>query len=189
MSRPGDAHGLDSPTLERMRLSLRTPIFTATSVGLGVVAHVAAGGGPPSPGVMLMITAAVALASATLTRHERNLPTIVVAEALVQLGMHVALPMGHEHLHAAMSDTMPATPPMLLAHTGAVLALAWWLRRGEMAAWRVLGQVWRSLVRPQVVPHPWNELRQELPAAPSSGARRRVLAGVIPVRGPPPSRA
>ena len=172
-------------SLQQLRLSARIPTFTATSVSLGVVAHVAAGGGPPSAGLMLVIVAAVGLTSAVLTRRERNLPTIVLAVALVQLGMHAALPMGHEHVHAMASDTMAVTPPMLLAHTGAVLALSWWLRRGEMAAWRVLGEVWRSLVRPRVIPQPSNELRRELPAGPRRVGRRRLLAPVITVRGPP----
>ena len=110
---------------------------------------------------MLMIVAAVTLTSALLSRRERNLPTVVLAVTLVQVGMHVALPMGHEHLpamaqehaHAMAGGTVPVMPAMLLAHTGAVLALSWWLRRGEVAARRVLVRVWRRLMRPRVVPH------------------------------------
>jgi hypothetical protein len=176
-------------TLQRLRLSLRVPVFTATTVALGVVAHVAAGGGPPSAGQVLVVLAAVGLTSALRTRRERTLPTIVLAVTLVQLGMHAALPMGSEHNHAAMTETMPVTPPMLLAHAGAVLALSWWLRRGEMAAWRVLGEVWGRLVRPRVVPQPSNEVRRPLPAGPRRVGRRRLLAPVITVRGPPRSPA
>ncbi len=171
--------------LQRLRLSLRAPVFTATSVALGGVAHLAAGGGPPSAGLVLGILAAVGLTSALLTRRERTLPTIVVAVTLVQLGMHLALPMGAEHHHAAMTETMPVTPPMLLAHTAAVLALSWWLRRGELAAWRVLGEVWRRLVRPRAVPPASIELLHELPTGPTRVGHGRTPATAITVRGPP----
>ena len=180
-------------TLQRSSRPLRIATFTAPSVGLGLLAHAAAGGGPPSAGAMLGIVAAVTLTWALLTRRERILPTIVLAMTLVQLGMHVALPMGHEHLppmgHEQMppmaGDTLPVMPAMLLAHTGSVLALSWWLRRGEIAARRVIGRVWRRLVRSRVVPSPSDQLPLELPVAARSVARRRVLFRVVPVRGPP----
>ena len=194
MSRPVRATDGGRRTRDSTRRSLRTATLTVGSACLGVVAHVTAGGALPSADVMLLIAAAVALASAGLTRRERNLPTMLAALALVQLGIHVALPMGHEHVHmaattattaTAATDTPLLTPAMLVAHLGAVLALAWWLRRGETAAWRVLGEVWGRLVQPRVVSRASSDSLQLLPPAPSSIGCGRAPAGAITVRGPP----
>ena len=165
-----------------LRLRLRVPVFTAASVCLGMSAHIAAGGSLPGGAMVLLIVAAVAVTSASLECRERGLPAIVLAVALVQLGLHVALLAGHEHATSVAAGNRPA---MLMAHAGAVVALACWLRRGEAAAWQATVKVWRRLVRlPSVlvsskvcVP----DRRAPCCAAPLRGAPRLVL----PVRGPP----
>jgi hypothetical protein len=168
--------------LEALRLRLRVPVFTAACVCLGVGAHIAAGGSLPSAAMVLLMVAAVAVTCASLQCRERGLPSIVLAVGLVQLGVHVALLAGHEHATSAAAENRPA---MLMAHACAVLALAWWLRRGEAAAWRATVKVWPRLfplgsvlVSLKVSVPDRRALRSRAPLRGAPGL-------VLPVRGPP----
>jgi hypothetical protein len=169
--------------LEILRLRLRVPVFTAACVCLGVSAHIAAGGSLPSAAMVLLMVAAVAVTSASLQCRERGLPSIVLAVGLVQLGMHAALLAGHEHATSAAAENRPAM--LMAAQACAVVALAWWLRRGEAAAWRATVKVWRRLFR---LPSVLVSSKVSVPdrRAPWSSAPLRGAPGlVLPVRGPP----
>jgi hypothetical protein len=177
----GGAHP-DGGPLEALGLGLRVPVFTAACVCLGVGAHLAAGGSPPDAAMVLLLVAFVALICASIERRERSLPSIVAGVGLVQLGVHVALLAGHQHEASAAAQNLPV---MLMAHAGAVVALAWWLRRGEAAAWQATATLWRRPVR---VPCAGVSLKVWLTD------RRPPLCGellcgapglVLPVRGPP----
>lgn len=177
----GVAAGGGDP-LEALRLQLRVPVFTAACVYLGVGAHIAAGGSPPGAAMVLLLVGAVALICASLERRERSLPSIVAGVGLGQLGIHVALLAGHQHEASAAAQNQPV---MLMAHAGAVLALAWWLRRGEAAVWRVTATLLRRLVRApcaDVSSKVWLTDRRP-PGC------RALFAGapglLLPVRGPP----
>jgi hypothetical protein len=168
--------------LEVLRLRRRVQVFTAACVCLGVSAHIAAGGSLPGAGMVLLIVAAVAVTSASLECHERGLPAIVLAVALVQLGLHVALLAAQQHATSVAAENQPS---MLMAHAVAVVALACWLRRGEGAAWRTTVKVWCRLIRLPCVLVSSNvsvpDRRAPWCAAPLRGAPGLVL----PVRGPP----
>ena len=172
----------DGAPLEALRLRLRVPVFTAACVCLGVGAHLGAGGSPPDAAMVLLLVGAVALICASLQCRERSLPSIVAGVGLVQLGIHVTLLTGHQREASAAAQNLPV---MLMAHAGAVLALAWWLRRGEAAVWRATATLWRRLVR---APRAgvWSKvgLTDRRPRL-----RRALFAGapglVLPVRGPP----
>lgn len=182
VTRPNGVADPHARAHEALPLRLRIPAFTAGSVGLGVVAHVAAGGNPPGVGMMLLMVAAVTLTFASLTRRERALPWIVVAVGFVQLGMHVALLGGHEHANPAAADNGPA---LVIAHAVAVVALAWWLRRGEAAAWRAAVKVWRRLVRLPSTPISSKVSMRDRPAPLCRASFPGVPVLVLPVRGPP----
>jgi hypothetical protein len=168
--------------LELLRLRLGIPVFTEGSVCVGVGAHIAAGASAPSAAMVLLLAAAVGLTSSSLLRCERGPLWIGLAVALVQLAMHVALLAGHEYAIPAATEYRPTT---LLAHAGAVVALTWWLRRGEAAAWGAAVKVWRRPVRP---PHVVVIARLYVRYRPGPWCRARFCGApgsVLPVRGPP----
>ena len=182
MTKAPGAPDHDGDPLEALRLRLRVPVFTAACVCLGVGAHIGAGGSPPDAAMVLRMVAAVAVTSASLQCRERGLPSIVAAVALVQLGVHVALLASHEHEASAAPENLPV---MLMAHAGAVMALAWWLRRGEAAVWRATATLWRRLVRAPRA-DVWSKAWLTDRRPPGC---RALFAGapglVLPVRGPP----
>ncbi len=182
MTPPIVAADPDGAHLQALRLRLRIPVFTATSVLLGVVAHIAGGGTPPGAAMVALMVAVVTLTSASLTRRERTLPSIVLALGLVQVGMHLALLVGHEHAASVNTDNGPA---MVVSHACAVLALAWWLRRGETAAWSAAFTLWRRHVRLRSILAASNVSLRNLPAPPWRVSLARALVQVRPVRGPP----
>jgi hypothetical protein len=168
--------------LEALRLRLRVPVFTAACVSLGVGAHSVAGGSPPDTAMVLLLVGAVALICASLERRERSLPSIVAGVGLVQLGIHIALLARHQHEASAAPENLPV---MLMAHGCGVMALAWWLRRGEAAVWRATATVWRRLVLAPCAGVS-SKLRLTDRPAPLWWALFCGAPGlVVPVRGPP----
>ncbi len=114
----------------------RAATFSASSVCLAVVAHVA--GGAASPG--FWVTAASFL---LLTRlafglggRERGLVTLVSAVAAAQLALHVTFLLVEPHAHMACLRCA-VDRPSLIAHAVAALAVALCLRRAERLLWSV----------------------------------------------------
>lgn len=64
--------------------------FAVWTVALGVVAHVLAGGLPPSGRFTLLLTAVVALLARALADREVAFRGLLLGAAAVQLGAHVA---------------------------------------------------------------------------------------------------
>jgi len=163
-----------------VRAWLRVPVFTAASLALGIVGHLWAGGGPPGPGALTLLVGVVGLISLRLADRERRLPELVLAVALVQAAVHVAL--------LDRSEAAPMLHPaaMTLAHAVAAVALAWWLRRGEAAVWASAARLLRRLTGRFPVPPP---LPRAVPRLAPNWHRPDPLTGPRPgvrtVRGPP----
>jgi hypothetical protein len=182
----------DGSLPDRWRRRLRVPVFTAATVTLGVGAHLAAGGARPAPGQLGLITAVVALICSAAAGRERRMPALLDAVGLTEAGIHIAL-LGGSHAdhagHVGHVVDRSGSAGMLLAHLLASVALAWWLRRGEAAAWRAVDRaVGRGLLLLTARSAP--PLRLPEPAVPAVDHRSRRIArlhigSVPPVRGPP----
>jgi hypothetical protein len=116
-------------------LTLRIPLFCVVSTVLGLVGHVAAGGGIPSVANLALVAVAVFVAARSVGTSQQSLPRLVAMLWATQAGVHVLLPSSH-----------CSTPLALWAgHALAGLLVAAWLRRGEAWAWRAAGHVLRLL--------------------------------------------
>jgi hypothetical protein len=154
-------------------MALRVPLFTVATVGLGILAHLAGGGGPPGLATLLLMLAAVALLWKVAARTEQSLLRLLGVMVWVQLGIHLALSQASLGSSAGQSDcstmtamasggsgaaggttAMPAGHAMhgslwmWVAHGAAALLVAAWLRRGEAACWRALRRVVARLAPP-----------------------------------------
>jgi hypothetical protein len=152
---------------------VRAAVFSAVCGSLTLLAHVNSSHPPVSPwsvvaGFGLVLGVAIVLAG-----HERSLVTILGGLLGGQFVLHVlfaaAQPHAVTHLDhgGAMASMTPVAQhgvDMMLAHLVAAVVSAWWLWRGERAAW--------SLAR-------WV-------AALAAWSIRRVFAslGTVPVTGP-----
>ena len=128
--------------------TLRAMVFAVVCVLLGAAGHgLSSGAPPPLVGLVAGVPLVVVLAG-WLAGRQRSLPVIAVAVTGGQLGLHALFdyaaavpPPGVEHTHhlstaghaghAAQSMTLA----MAAGHLVAGLIAAWWLRRGEAAAW------------------------------------------------------
>lgn len=201
---------------------LRALTVTGLTVGLAAGGHVAGGGNLPAPMITLALAALVLVPVTWLTRRELSFTTLLGLLGAGQVVLHEAFttlsvsavcqgPMsgGSHHHHAGMSSlqclpsaaaagmdapTAAAVGPvaMLIGHALAVLATAWFLRRGEASLWRLLAWL-RPLVtvlRPAVIPAagprtfarnpvfipaPWRNLRRHSLRGPPSAALLRAL--------------
>jgi hypothetical protein len=176
------------------QLALRAAAFGLAAVSLGALGHRAARGHLPGLLPWASFAVLVALLVLPLLRRERRWLSIVVALALVQLGLHAGFTSSFgagEHVHAVGEPAAPSWP-MLALHAAAVLASAWWLRCGEAALWRRLRRiaaaalelVARASARP---PRPANRGAEPLierPAARPAPVLRPVVDR-ISGRGPP----
>lgn len=206
----------------------RAAVFATVCVALAVLGHVLAGGaavplwaGTAGLGAVLGVTL-------MLAGHERSLATILGGLLGGQFALHTlftgaaphpapvtpamsAMPAMADHtpaMHAAMSagaNTLAAPAPhdanglvMTLAHCVAALVAAWWLRRGERAAWAMARRVAAATDRPvrallallTVEPTASPRPVPAAPAADEAPSVGRVLRHQVVERGPPPrSRA
>ncbi|WP_018653998.1 hypothetical protein [Actinomadura flavalba] len=140
----------------------RAVVFATVCTVLAAVAHASASAVPVPPGTLLGGFAGAVLVAYALAGHERSLPVI----GGVLLGGQFAL---HSLYAGASPDLLghhPALAPahhaggswMTAAHAGAACVSAWWLRRGERAAWSLAR---RALFRPLL------PLRVVLPVPPA----------------------
>ncbi|HEY8481891.1 MAG TPA: MFS transporter [Spirillospora sp.] len=143
----------------------RAVVFAAVCVVLAVTAHVLANGTVPfwaaATGFFCVLGVTLVLAG-----HERSLATIVGGLLGGQFALHVLFsaasdaahhPAAHAaalHEQTAGSDVVLRVahgadgPVMTLAHTVAALFAAWWLRRGERAAWSLARRIAAAADRP-----------------------------------------
>ena len=160
---------------------LRVPAFTIPNVTLAVVAHVAAAGHPPDAAAVTALLACVALLTLAVAGRRHSLTSLLVAVAVVQVGVHIAL---LEHHPATAPHPLVLGPAMLCAHALASAVLAWWLARGEAALWRtVVRAIARLLGAIPVLPH------TRATAAPQHSPRAtlpwRSLRAGVGLRAPP----
>ena len=113
---------------------IRAWFLGGTAVSLAVLGHVT-GGGVVEPISILLMVAAASVAAYAWLRSERGLIAITGAVVIVQVVGHVLLSLGHQG---------PSAPGMTLAHAGAAILLAFFLRWGEA---RIFAAARRSCLR------------------------------------------
>ena len=166
----------------------RSLCFGVVAASLAALGHWSISGVHPSPTLWAGVVALAALGSRWFLDRERGFVSILFGLVAVQVVLHLSLtvPAGHEH--AAQKG---ASLAMLLVHTGATAAAAFWLRRGEAAVWRRLrraadgalgflserGARWRALHHLVA--------STSIPGAQSHHPRRRPLVDKLSSRGPP----
>ncbi|MFB4305256.1 hypothetical protein [Actinomadura sp. GTD37] len=202
----------------------RAVVFATVCVALAVLGHVLAGGDTVPWWAGLTGFGAVLGVTLMLAGHERSLATILGGLLGGQFALHTLFtqaatgsaahhaPATHAHMSPAMesaamhADVMPPAAAhgagnglvMTLAHCVAALVAAWWLRRGERAAWTAARRIAGAADRP--VRLLLTLLTVETPMAPppvpvvsaaaAGTAVGRVLRHQVVRRGPPPrSRA
>ncbi|MCK9894333.1 hypothetical protein [Frankia sp. AgB32] len=169
----------------------RAATFSASSVCLAVVAHVA--GGAASPGLCVTAVSFLLLARLAfgLGGRERGLAAVLSAVVAAQFTLHVTFLLAEPHAHMACFRCA-VDRPTLVAHAVAAVAVALSLRRAERLLWSVVRlQPMTILVRLFLPVTEWS-----VPVAPSAfrveSGRRPPRAHTRPIgrsarrRGPPP---
>jgi hypothetical protein len=139
-----------SPAALPFRIA-RAAAFAVVCLGLGLGAHVLAGGVPTWQGAGLGLAVGFA-AAVPLSGRERTLRTILPLLAGVQVALHLLFSMGPAallggqpagHAHGGLTPSVG----MLVAHAWAAGLTAIWLARGEAALWRLLRGLAVRLIR------------------------------------------
>ncbi|XRQ06781.1 hypothetical protein ACN3XK_61315 [Actinomadura welshii] len=195
----------------------RAVVFATVCVTLAIIGHVLAAGTVSTWAAAAGFCGVLGV-TLMLAGHERSLATILGGLLGGQFALHtlftaasgpVSEPVHHPASHGA--GAMAANPDvmlqvahgadgsaMTLAHTVAALVAAWWLRRGERAAWALARRVAAAADRPirlllallAVEPPAAAPRTPGVPAAAAVTAIGRVLRHQVVRRGPPPrSRA
>lgn len=192
----------------------RAVVFATVCATLATLGHVLAGGAAVPAWAALTGFGAVLGVTMMLAGHERSLATILGGLLGGQFALHTLFtaataPHHAPEAHAAMTGAVEPVPVaaahggnglvMTLAHCTAALVAAWWLRRGERAAWSLARRVAALADRPiRLLPallavEPAEPATRPLRAAPEAAAvtaTGRVLRHQVVRRGPPPrSRA
>lgn len=149
----------------------RAAVFTAVCVGISAAGHAATSGhGIPTGGLLAAALPVFGLAYAG-TARERGFGTVAAWLGWIQLALHtlfaLAQSSGGHHGAAPSAAGAPAVSagavaeagssvltggvPMLLAHVAATAVAAWWIRRGEAAAF-ALARYARALFDCAVLP-------------------------------------
>ncbi|WP_233515472.1 hypothetical protein [Marinitenerispora sediminis] len=178
------------------------------AVGLSAGGHALSSGHAVAASGLVIAFAGVFLAARAAAGRERGFAQILGWMLWGQLALHLffsvfsgltggmppdpagaAQAVGHQ-MSAVPSDTGASGPGMLAAHLGAAVVSAWWLRRGEAAAFSLAGQLvtllfgllWAPL-RPRTVP----AVRRPagFPRTAQGRPRPAALRHVVVLRGPP----
>lgn len=197
-------------------LALRIPVFTVVTLGLGMGAHVMAGGSPPTGGALLTLAVLVGLAWRVVAAREQSLVQLTLTLWAMQAGLHVAMADGgcgavsgmthHEagHLVASAEALVSCSgmPPgmahgamgapwagMWVTHAVAGLLVALWLRRGEARVWRAVRRLLPRLRSAFSAARVRKALRRPAwVSVPVADLHAPVLVAISdPRRGPPPS--
>lgn len=169
-------------------LGARAAVFAVVSTALAAGAHEMAGGARAGRWVLLGALVAMVEVGLLAGRRERRFVVLLGGLAATQAGLHlyldIAAPLVHVSGHV---EAGRVSPPMLLAHAAATLAVAAWLRRGEAALWRLArASAVRLLpVLPVAVAAVTPAPRQPSPAPLWAPHPRAGLAGEVCRRGPP----
>jgi hypothetical protein len=190
----------------------RAVVFATVCVALATLGHDLASHEPvPGWAVLAGFGGALAVALA-LAGHERSLPTIMGGLLGGQFALHTLFASATASMrdcgtgaHAGHAAAMPEMPAMhgsgtsmTVAHVAAAVLAAWWLRRGERAAWSLARRVASAADRPirlllallLIEPAERPVRTPVVPVAAGAIATGRALRHQVVRRGPPPrSRA
>ncbi|WP_017596320.1 hypothetical protein [Nocardiopsis potens] len=182
--------------------SVRAAVFAAVCVGVSGVGHALASGHAVPTGAALLGAAVVFGFARAAAGRERGYGPIAAWMLWGQLALHAvfsaAQAAGAPHTaghtaHTGGGDS--SDPGMLAAHLLAALVSAWWLRRGEAAAFTLLRLVTDAVLAALPAPvGPGARLapppRAARPCGGPEAARRttRLLRHAVVLRAPPLSR-
>jgi hypothetical protein len=121
---------------------VRAGVFTLVCLSLSVALHSWAAGTLPAPTAVFAGAGLVLLVAVVLAGRERRFPLIAAVLLGAQAGLHYlfeAVPHGDPHMvmGGASMAPGPSATAMVLAHVGAGVCAAAWLRGGEAAGWRL----------------------------------------------------
>lgn len=201
---------MSPPAPQPVFRTARAVVFATVCVALAISGHVLASGTVPAWAAVAGFCAVLGV-TLVLAGHERSLATILGGLLGGQFALHVLFTAATQPVHHHPAGMRPgpdmALPvahgdvdgtTMTLAHTVAALIAAWWLRRGERAAWSLARRVTAAADRPirlliallAVEPAAPPRRTPAVPAAAAVTAVGRALRHQVVRRGPPPrSRA
>ncbi|HWH96865.1 MAG TPA: hypothetical protein VNS80_00725 [Pseudolysinimonas sp.] len=171
------------------------------ATGIAATSHALADGAVPSALALTVALVFAGILGTFVIGRAPSLPRLAVIVAGSQLAFHLAfsaltpggaVPAGHHGVARALEPVLApaiahhgADPTMWIAHAAAMLATLWFLRRAEMAVWRMLREA-LHVVRfrlPVVATRPHTTL------AVSADAPRHPLfvpfLSIVSHRGPP----
>ncbi|KAB2382706.1 hypothetical protein [Actinomadura montaniterrae] len=187
----------------------RAVVFATVCVTLATLGHDLASHDPVPGWAVLAGFGAVLAVTLALAGHERSLPTIMGGLLGGQFALHTLFASATEGMrdcdttahaeHAAATPAMHGSgTSMTLAHVAAAIAAAWWLRRGERAAWSLARRLASAADRPirlllallLIEPAERPARTPVVPVAAGALDTGRALRHQVVRRGPPPrSRA
>ena len=169
---------------------VRTTAFAVVCLGLGMVAHVFAGGSVPGPAMVAGFGLAGACAY-PLAGRERGPRTILALLSGLQAALHAMFsvaeagsPVATLAHPAHASAGLAADLGMLVTHGWAVVLTTLWLSRGEAALWGLLRRLAVRLVAVLLPPAPATPFLS-LPYAEPPVLRPALLRDAVIGRGPP----
>ncbi|WP_329519084.1 MFS transporter [Spirillospora sp. NBC_01491] len=177
----------------------RAVVFATVCVTLATAGHALASPAAVPGWAVASGFGAVLAVTLALAGHERSLPTLAGGLLGGQFALHTLFasacaPAMAEHHPAPVSGGGHGSgAAMTLAHVAAALLSAWWLRRGERAAWSLARRVSAMADRPirlllaLLAVEPATPPART-PVAPAADAPRptvRVLRHLVVRRGPP----
>jgi hypothetical protein len=137
------------PLTPILRLA-RAAAFTAVCLGLGMAAHLFAGGTIP-PAAVARGTVVVFALAVPVSGRERTIGTILPLLATAQVALHLLFSSAHTHPHLVTAGHVHSGlgpgPGMLLMHGWAAVLTSLWLARGEAALWALLRRLAVRLIR------------------------------------------
>jgi hypothetical protein len=161
----------------------RGTVVGTVVLALAAAGHALGGASLPVAAVLLVGAACVAVAIAVSDR-EWTLPRLLVALAVGQLVVHVALTLAHP-AHAGHASAGWSPVAMLWWHAASVVATAVVLRRGEDLFWRTVAGLTSELLsgRPVLAPR----IGTRVPRTPLAPAivGAALLRHAVVRRGPP----
>jgi hypothetical protein len=169
---------------------LRTVVFAMVCLGLGMGAHVFAGG-TVSGDAMLVAFWLAACAAYPVAGRERSVHAILPLLGGLQLALHLLFSLSHAgspgqavaHAVHASGGLVPELG-MLVAHSWATVLTALWLARGEAVLWELLRRLAVRLLVVSLPPVPETPFFAGAVVEPPV-LRSAVLRHVLSRRGPP----
>jgi hypothetical protein len=201
--------------------ALRVTVFSAVCVLLGILGHGWESGRHPTAAPVVLGSGLAVFVASRLAGRERSLAALTTAVLAVQAVLHVVFslcsggqaapaaggyggfgvhtehgrhlaPAGAAGAGTAADLHLGMSAGMVVMHVLAGLAAAWWLRRGEAAAWswyRWLavraGRTLRLLLAPAVAGPAHEQARRPAASRAPCGLTRHLLRDTLVRRGPP----